>query len=189
MELFDKRMESVDKQLEKILPDGLYTGTVYEGQENTMRTLISSVLAYRWLSENDVDPDLLELFGDDPDKLNEVLKRVSDAVLGRTESIVRITKKLEKGMESMATRLNVEPDSETNYGKTFGGGNSGGSDSGFGEEENQEGGDEFGFGDFDDGSTDDTNQEPEDESTQTDEDKTPDDLPEPPDAPPPPWLS
>ena len=187
MELFDKRMESVDKQLEKILPDGLYTGTVYEGQENTMRTLISSVLAYRWLSENDVDPDLLELFGDDPDKLNEVLKRVSDAVLGRTESIVRITKKLEKGMESMATRLNVEPDSETNYGKTFGGGNSGGSDSGFGEEENQEGGDEFGFGDFDDGSTDDTNQEPEDESTQTDEDKTPsDDLPEPPDAPPPP---
>lgn len=186
MELFDKRMESVDKQLEKILPDGLYVGTVYDGKESAMRTLISSVLAYRWLSENDVDPDLLELFGDDPDKMDDILKRVSGAVLGRTESIVKITKKLEKGMESLAKRMNVEPDAESTFGNTFGGGGSGGSDD-YSTDDNSNGEDEFGLDDFneennDSDNPDDQNQELDD--TAEEPNNEPDAEPETPEPPP-----
>lgn len=144
MELFDKRMEHVRKQLDETIVDGIYDGTVYEGSEDKMRKILASIAAYQWLVENDVDPDLMELMSPDPDKLDEVVNRISSIHGDRAYGILRVIKGLERKLQSNAKKLDVEANEEMEPGQILG--NDGGGSSEFGDDNSGDGtGDEFGF--------------------------------------------
>ena len=140
MELFDKRMEHVDKQLEKVWADGIFDGTVYEGSEGKVRSMISSIMAYQWLSENDVDPDLMAIMSPETEELSDTVQFISTQRADMTHGVLRMVKAVESKLQTVAKNLDVETNEEAGVGDTLGGqGSSGGYD---------EGGDEFGGDEF-----------------------------------------
>jgi len=140
MELFDKRMEHVDKQLEKVWADGIFDGTVYEGSEGKVRSMISSIMAYQWLSENDVDPDLMAIMAPETEELSDTVQFISTQRADMTHGVLRMVKAVESKLQTVAKNLDVETNEEAGVGDTLGGqGSSGGYD---------EGGDEFGGDEF-----------------------------------------
>lgn len=152
MELFDKRMEHVDKQLEKVWADGIFDGTVYEGSEGKVRSMISSIMAYQWLSENDVDPELMAIMSPEAEELSNTVQFISTQRGDMTHGVLRMVKAVERKLQTIAKGLDVESNEEAGVGDTLGGQGGGGYDDG-----GDMGGDEFGgdeFGDTGDGDLD-----------------------------------
>lgn len=141
MELFDKRMEHVDKQLERVWADGIFDGTVYEGNESKVRTMMSSIMAYQWLTENDVDSDLMSIMSPEAESLDNTVQYISTQRGDLMHNILRITKAVERKMQAEAKRMEVESNEEATVGDNFGGGGGGGDYSGG---DDEFGGDEFG---------------------------------------------
>lgn len=146
MELFEKRMEHVKKQLEEVWADGIFDGTVYEGSEGKVRAMICSIMAYQWLAENDVDPELMAIMSPESEELDNTVQFISTQRGEMTHGVLRMVKAVERKLQTVAKNLDVESNEEAGVGDTFGGqGSSGGyDDSGdFGGGDDL-GGDEFG---------------------------------------------
>ena len=165
MELFDKRIEFIDKIVDTILNDAIVnqlsdTGLKFQGDD--LKQMVRGYYITQWMSGQGMETDLIDMLTD-PKKANEIAIAVSDQARDVFSVMVAAGKKMESKLEAERNRRDLEGGGDDTMG--------GGTDTD--QTDPMDLGDGGSGGELDDGAADDLGLD--DDSTSTDE-KSPDDA-------------
>lgn len=113
MELFDKRIEFIDKIIDTVLNDALVnqlsdSGLKFQGDE--LKQLMRGFYITQWMSGQGMETDLIDMLTD-PKKANEIAIAVSNQARDVFAVLVSAAKKTESKLDSVRNRQDLgEPD-------------------------------------------------------------------------------